>query len=109
MLPIPPDALSPDVLTALIEEFVTRQGTDLTDADAKVAQVRRQLRTGEVVISWDEKSQSANIVAKGAREEPPLPRQEGAPRPSPSRGVVPDEDGRRIEYDEPAPRDVTDY
>jgi uncharacterized protein len=107
MLPIPPDALSPDVLTALIEEFVTRHGTDLTDADAKVAQVRRQLRTGEVLISWDEKSQSANIVAKDAKEEPPP--QVATPAPARGKPGVPDEDGRRIEYDEPAPPDPTDY
>ena len=106
MVPIPPDALSPDVLTALIEEFVTRHGTDLTDADAKVAQVRRQLRTGEVVISWDEKSQSANIVAKGAKEEPPPP--PATTPPGAKRGPA-DEEGRRIEYDEPAPPDMTDY
>ena len=108
MLQIPPDALSADVLDALIEEFVTRHGTDLTDAATKARQVRAQLRTGEVVIVWDEKSESANIVSKDAKEEPPPP-----PPPSPPRGeqaepverrhrpppVEVQEDGRRIVYD----------
>jgi uncharacterized protein len=107
MLPIPPDALSPDVLDALIEEFVTRHGTDLADADAKIHQVRRQLRTGQVIIAWDEKTQSANIVPKDAKEEPPP----SAPPPTPEdRGQTSyDDDGRQIVYDEPSPPDPMDY
>jgi len=126
MLQIPPDHLSADVLDALIEEFVTRHGTDLTDADTKAAQVRARLLSGEIVITWDEKTESANIVPKDAKEEPPpaepplfeegrseearfeeapAPRRERRPAPS---GPV-DEDGRRIVYDEPAAPDPADF
>jgi uncharacterized protein YheU (UPF0270 family) len=122
MLQIPPEHLSKDVLDALIEEFVTRHGTDLTEAGTKAAQVRARLASGEVVIVWDEKSESANIVPKDAKEEPPppeTPRYEEGPRfeeaPPPPRdrraarsGPV-DEDGRRIVYDEPAAPDPSDY
>jgi uncharacterized protein YheU (UPF0270 family) len=117
-LRIPPEALSADVLAALVEEFVTRHGTDLTDATQKVAQVRAQLQTGEVVIVWDEKTESANIVHKDAKEEPPPPEpprvevvEEVPPprrRPAPRSGPA-DEDGRHIVYDEPAAPDPTDY
>jgi uncharacterized protein YheU (UPF0270 family) len=118
-LRIPPEALSADVLDALVEEFVTRHGTDLTDAAHKVAQVRAQLKTGEVVIVWDEKTESANIVSKDAREEPPPPKPPRVeveedrtpryrPRPAPRSGPT-DEDGRHIVYDEPAAPDPTDY
>jgi len=131
MLQIPPDHLSADVLEALIEEFVTRHGTDLTDATTKAAQVRAQLTSGEVVIVWDEASESANIVSKDAKEEPPPPeparfeeapveqaapeetRFEAAPAPRRDRrsarsGPV-DEDGRHIVYDEPAAPDPSDF
>jgi uncharacterized protein YheU (UPF0270 family) len=123
MLQIPPDHLSADVLDALIEEFVTRHGTDLTDAATKAAQVRARLKTGEVVIVWDEKTESANIVSKDAKDESPPPeppRFEGAEAPfedapaprrdrRPARSGPADEDGRHIVFDEPAAPDPTDY
>jgi hypothetical protein len=125
MLQIPPDALSADVLDALVEEFVTRHGTDLTDAATKAAQVRAQLKSGDVVIVWDEKTESANIVSKDAKEEPPPPEREAdypppphecptdeyAPPPPPRRRQARTEerdDGRQIVYDEPPPPDPTE-
>jgi uncharacterized protein YheU (UPF0270 family) len=67
MVKIPPDALSPEILEALIEEFVSRDGTDLAEAGTKIAQVRAQLRSGAIVIVYDEASESANIVPKDYR------------------------------------------
>lgn len=64
VIPIPPERLSRAALDALIEEFVTRHGTDLTDAGAKAEQIRAQLRSGEAMIVWDEGSESANIVGR---------------------------------------------
>lgn len=68
---VPYSALSEATLAALIEEFVTRAGTDygtvertLTD---KIADVRRQLVRGEAKIVFDPESETTNIVvAKGA-------------------------------------------
>jgi len=113
MLRIPPESLSPDTLEALIEEFVTRHGTDLTDAATKSAQVRAQLKSGEVFIAFDEKTESANIVPKDARETPPPPEPDRPTiedrRPAPPRPLRhADEDGRRIVYDEPPPPDPLD-
>lgn len=102
MLQIPPDRLSPDVLDALIEEFVTRHGTNLSDAAAKAAQVRAQLKAGHVIIVYDEKTDSTNIVPKDAREEPirDTKAQSGKPQ---------SDDDYQIVYDEPEPPDPPDY
>jgi hypothetical protein len=67
---VPYSSLKPDTLRALIEEFVTRQGTDYglreRNLDEKVADVMRQLERKEAKIVFDGKSQTANIVpAKG--------------------------------------------
>lgn len=105
MILIPPDRLSADVLDALIEEFVTRHGTNLADASAKALQVRAQLKTGHVVIVYDEKSESTNIVGRDAKEEslPAMVHLRGQKK-------APVEDGeRRIVYDEPPPPDATEY
>jgi uncharacterized protein YheU (UPF0270 family) len=81
------DRLSEDVLDALIEEFVSRDGTDLADAPSKIAQVRTQLRRGQIVIVYDEESETTNIVPKDY--DP----QKDAPRPNAEeRHVVYDEE-----------------
>ncbi len=66
MLVIPHRELSTTALNGLIEEFVTRDGTDsgytrgsLTE---NVAMVRRQLDTGRAVIVFDPRRQSWNVV-----------------------------------------------
>ena len=58
---IPFDELSDDALRGVIEEFVTRDGTEFTDSDRKVEQVRELLRRGEVAIWFDASSQSCSI------------------------------------------------
>ena len=63
---VPRDALSPDALRALVEEFVTRDGTDYgaveRGLDAKVANVMRQLERGEVRIVFDPDSETTTLV-----------------------------------------------
>jgi len=67
---IPYQKLSAEALRGVIEEFVTRDGTELTDAEAKMAQVKRQLEQGKVVITYDLKTKTCNIVgAETARDE----------------------------------------
>lgn len=62
---IPWQELSGDALDGLIEEFVTREGTDYGHEDYsladKVAQVRRQLQRGEAVILYDSYLQSCTL------------------------------------------------
>lgn len=59
---IPTDALDRETLRNVIEEFVTRDGTELSDADAKVRQVEELLRRGEVAIWFDEETRTCNIL-----------------------------------------------
>jgi uncharacterized protein len=68
IIPIPPDRLSPEVLTRLIEEYVSRDGTNLADTATMVKHVRKQLERGDVIIIFDVDNDNTNIVAKdGAR------------------------------------------
>jgi uncharacterized protein YheU (UPF0270 family) len=65
---IPQDQLQPDILRALIEEFVTRDGavhghTD-TPLTEMVQAIYRQLTSGKVVIIFDEETESCTIVPK---------------------------------------------
>jgi len=62
-----PSQLSASALRGLVEEFVTREGTDYGHADwsleDKVSQVYRQLEAGEVRIVFDPELESASIVS----------------------------------------------
>ena len=65
---VPHDRLEPDVLGALIEEFVTRNGavhghTD-TPTEQQVAAVLRQLKSGTAVIVFEEASETCTIMPK---------------------------------------------
>ena len=61
-----PDQLSAAALRGLVEEFVTRDGTDYgaveRTLDEKVARVMDQLRAGEVRVVFDSETESASIV-----------------------------------------------
>jgi uncharacterized protein len=67
-VPIPLDSLSPEALDGLVEEFVTRDGTDYGLVERTVAEkksaVLRQLRRGDVVIVFDAELESCTIVSK---------------------------------------------
>jgi len=62
---IPPGDLEPEALRGVIEEFVTRDGTDLAEATTKIEQVEQQLRRGLVEIWFDPESRTCNIVPTG--------------------------------------------
>jgi uncharacterized protein YheU (UPF0270 family) len=61
-----PDQLSPEALRGLVEEYVTREGTDYGQGEwsleEKVAQVFRQLESGEAEIVFNLELESASIV-----------------------------------------------
>ena len=59
---IPPEQLTPEALRSVIEEFVTRDGTELTDSKTKIEEVRELLRNGEAEIWFDRATRSCNIV-----------------------------------------------
>lgn len=61
---IPHQQLSFDTLNGLIEEFVTRKGTDLADASRSIDQVRKLLEQDKAIITFDEDEQSCNILLR---------------------------------------------
>ena len=65
---IPYQQISPDALQGLIEEFITREGTDYGETEIsleqKVSQVERQLARGDIVIVFDVASESVSILTK---------------------------------------------
>lgn len=68
MLLISPEQLSSAALSNLIEEFVTRDGTDYGDrevaVEVRIDQVRRQLERGDVHIVYDEGSESTTLLTR---------------------------------------------
>lgn len=65
---VPYTELAPELLHAVVESFVLREGTDYGEKeislDAKVARVLAQLKQGEARILFDPESESVTIVAK---------------------------------------------
>lgn len=64
---IPHDLLEPAPLTRLIEDFVTREGTDNGDdtpLDTRVARVRQALQRGEAIIAFDPDSQQCQLMLR---------------------------------------------
>jgi len=65
-LRVPVDALSKEALDGLVEEYVTRDGTDYglheSSLRDKKDAVLAQLHTGEAVIVYDVATETTNIV-----------------------------------------------
>ncbi|MDQ8186780.1 YheU family protein [Pelagicoccus sp. SDUM812002] len=63
---IPHNKLEPEILRAVIGEFVTREGTEYGDRffslDEKIAAVRAQLEDGSARIVFDTESETCNVV-----------------------------------------------
>jgi len=61
------DQLSPEALNGVIEEFVTRDGTDYGEIEVsletKISQVLGQLKSGKAVIVFDQGSETCNILS----------------------------------------------
>ena len=63
---IPWQQIKPEVLTQLLEEIVTRDGTDYgseeISVDEKVNNVLRSLKDGDAVLGWDVELATANLL-----------------------------------------------
>ncbi|HBW84030.1 MAG: hypothetical protein CMD92_06190 [Gammaproteobacteria bacterium] len=64
---IPHTQLSDEALRAIIEEFVSREGSDYGPLEYtfqdKVGHVIKQLERGEVVITFDTASETCNLLS----------------------------------------------
>ncbi|HTF98455.1 MAG TPA: YheU family protein [Cellvibrio sp.] len=65
---IPYEQLSSDALQGLIEEFITREGTDYGEEEIplniKVEQVKQLLKHREVVVVFDTANESVTILPR---------------------------------------------
>lgn len=65
---IPIEQLTTETLTAIIEEFVLREGTEYGAEDVsladKIAQIKSQLAQGHVVLVYSELHETVNILPK---------------------------------------------
>jgi len=61
---IPHQQLSPGALRAVVAEFVTRDGTDDTSIEPRIAAVLRQLDEGTVELHFEQETNTCNIVRR---------------------------------------------
>ncbi|WP_444927307.1 YheU family protein [Microbulbifer sp. TRSA002] len=70
---IPFEQLGADTLQSLLEEYATREGTEYGEREVelvdKVASLRRQLQSGQVVIWFEPGEETVNLVL--AEDLPP--------------------------------------
>ncbi len=68
MIAIPWKSLSPETLDSLLEEIVTRDGTDYGAVEKSTAhkrmRAREQLEAGLTVLVWNSKTATASLVAR---------------------------------------------
>lgn len=66
---IPYKELPTETLDSVIEAFVLREGTDYGEQERtleqKVEDVRRQLKSGDIVLVWSELHETLNIMPRG--------------------------------------------
>jgi uncharacterized protein len=59
---IPHTRLSPATLRAVVEEFVTRDGTDHSSIARRIESLLQQLDSGRVELHFDQDTHSCNMV-----------------------------------------------
>lgn len=63
---IPINQIDPETLTAIIESFILKEGTDYGSTEAsledKIEQVRIQLNNGTAILVYSELYETVNIV-----------------------------------------------
>ena len=68
MIEIPYTRLETDTLQAVIEEFILREGTDYgtheVSLEDKRAQVRKQLESGKVLITFDPRTENCTLMTR---------------------------------------------
>ena len=68
MIEIPAERLNAEIMTAIIEEFILREGTDYgvqeVDFASKVSQVTALLKAGEVIITFDPKTENCTLLTR---------------------------------------------
>ena len=64
---IPFEQLSADTLTAILEEYASREGTEYGEVDYSLAQkvtmLRKQLERGDIGISFDTETETCSLIS----------------------------------------------
>jgi uncharacterized protein len=68
---IPHLQLSPAALRAVVEEFVTRDGTDHSSVEPRIELVLRQLDVGIVELHFEQETETCNILPTTEGQSPP--------------------------------------
>ena len=68
---IPYTKLAPATLYAIVQEFVTRDGTDHSCVEQRIESVLRQLEAGRAELHFDDHPETCNILAVEADDTPP--------------------------------------
>ena len=67
IIKIPINRLSPEILERVLEEFVTRDGTDYEKTEVlletKIRQIKYKLEAGSAILVFDEKTETCNIFS----------------------------------------------
>jgi uncharacterized protein len=65
---ISPEAISTDILNAIIENFIAREGTDYgweeTAHATKLDQISRNIKKGQIRIVFDPNSESVTLITE---------------------------------------------
>jgi uncharacterized protein len=59
---VPYSLLSPTALRSVVEEFVTRDGTDNSAVEPRIDSVVKQLASGRLELHFDDDTASCNII-----------------------------------------------
>lgn len=78
---IPHTKLKRATLLAIVQEFVTRDGTDHSAVERRMELVLKQLEAGRVELHFDDQSETCNIVAVSCQGEQPPGELNVSPRP----------------------------
>jgi uncharacterized protein len=68
---IPHLQLSPAALRTIVEEFVTRDGTDHSSVEQRIEMVLLQLDVGSVELHFEHETETCNIVPMNEHRKPP--------------------------------------
>ncbi|MEN6509694.1 MAG: YheU family protein [Smithella sp.] len=78
---IPVNKLSAKALQGVIEEFISRNGTDYgaieADPETSIRQVRAKLKSGSAVLVYDDETETTNIFLA---DDPVLKKIDAVPR-----------------------------
>ncbi len=77
LVEVPHESLDPETLTAVIEAFILREGTNYgaqeVTLETQIDQIRRQLRERSIKLVFEEESESCSLITEKqfkARKKP---------------------------------------